>query len=41
MGDNPLQLQALKRYLVDEHTISFKPKTKTKYSDYENYSGLP
>ena len=39
--DNILQLRALKRYMLDEHTLFWKPKLNTKYSDYSDYSGIP
>ena len=39
--DNILQLRALKRYMLDEHTWFWKPKLNTKYSDYSDYSGIP
>ncbi len=39
--NNILQFRAMKRYILDEHTLFWKPKTKSKYSDYENYSGIP
>ena len=39
--NNILQFRAMKRYILDEHTLFWKPKIKNKYSDYENYSGIP
>ena len=39
--NNILQFRAMKRYMLDEHTLFWKPKIKTKYSDYENFSGIP
>lgn len=40
-NDNMFQLQALKRYVLDEHTLGWKPKIKNKYSNYSEYSGIP
>lgn len=39
--NNVLQLRALKKYALDEHTLFWKPKLKNKYADFENYSGIP
>lgn len=40
-NENIFQLRALKKYLLDEHTLSWKPKLKEKFSNYENYSEIP
>jgi heme/copper-type cytochrome/quinol oxidase subunit 1 len=39
--NNILQFRAMKRYVLDENTLFWKPKIKSKYSNYENYSGIP
>ncbi len=41
-SDNSIfQLRALKRYVLDEHSLFWKAKVNTKFSDYSNYSGIP
>jgi heme/copper-type cytochrome/quinol oxidase subunit 1 len=40
-GDNIFQFRALQRYILDEHTWFWKGKSKTRYEDYETYSGTP
>jgi len=39
-SDSIFQLQALKRYVLDEHTLFWKFKGGN-YSNYSNYSGIP
>ncbi len=39
--ENVLQLRALKRFILDEHTLFWKPKLSTKFSDYSDYTGVP
>ena len=39
--ENIFQLLALKRYILDEHTLFWRERKKLKYSNFEDYSFIP
>lgn len=39
--ENVFQFRALQRFILDEHTWFWKGKSKTRYDNYEAYSGTP